>query len=81
MVCSRSLASGDSFKSEGFRAGSPVIDSDGKVLSQNIDPWSGDQELLKCAADVMGRLSFAPPPFGRGTVLARIVFNPRAGSR
>jgi hypothetical protein len=57
------------------------LDAQGKIVSTNIDPWTGDQELLGCAAKALGQLTFPPPPAGRGSVLARFAFNPRAGTR
>ncbi len=53
------------------------VDDKGKVVQQNIEPWSGNQELLRCASDVVGRLTFPPPVNGSATVRARISFNPR----
>jgi hypothetical protein len=52
------------------------IDAKGRVLRSHVDPWSGNQQLLACAAGAFERLVFAPPPRGRGSVLARVVFNP-----
>ncbi len=76
---------------EGARhAGKPVeasgtftleLDARGKVLTQHVDPWKGDQELLTCAAAVIEKLQFAPPTGGKGNMIARIVFNPRAGTK
>jgi hypothetical protein len=76
---------------EGARhAGKPVeasgtftleLDARGKVLKQNVDPWHGDQELLKCAAAVIEKLQFAPPAGGKGNMIARLIFNPRAGTK
>jgi hypothetical protein len=57
------------------------IDSRGDVTSANIDPYHGDQELLACAAQVMQRMKLAPPEGGKGKLLSRITFNPRAGTR
>jgi hypothetical protein len=70
------------------RAGAPVasatfsldIDSHGKVVHSHIDPWTGDRDLLVCAAAAFESGSFPAPPGGRGTVLARVAFNPRAGT-
>lgn len=53
------------------------VDDKGRVVRQNLDPWSGNQELLKCAGDVMSRVTFPPPVSGTATVRARISFNPR----
>jgi hypothetical protein len=57
------------------------IDAQGAVTSANIDPFHGDQDLLACAAEVMQRMKLAPPDGGKGKLLARITFNPRAGTR
>lgn len=53
------------------------VDDKGQVVHQNIEPWSGNQELLRCASDVVGRLTFPVPANGSATVRARISFNPR----
>jgi hypothetical protein len=58
-----------------------AIDARGAVTSANIDPYHGDQELLGCAAEVLQRMKLAPPDGGKGKLLARITFNPRAGTR
>jgi hypothetical protein len=58
-----------------------AVDGRGKVVSAHIDPWTGSQELLRCAAAAIQSMTFAPPPHGKGSILARIVFNPRAGTR
>jgi hypothetical protein len=72
------------------QAGKPVeasasfsidIDAQGRVLHTHVDNFLGDQELLVCAAHVFEKLVFVPPPGGKGNVLARLVFNPRPGSR
>jgi len=57
------------------------IANDGHVLQTHIDPWSGDQPLLVCAAAALEKLKFPPPPGGKGTVIARLNFNPRQGTR
>ncbi len=57
------------------------LDGDGKILHTHIDPWQGNQDLLGCAAHALEKLSFEKPPAGRGNILARISFNPRAGSK
>jgi hypothetical protein len=58
------------------------IDSRGAITSTNIDPFVGDQELLGCAAEAMQQhLQLAPPDGGTGKLMARITFNPRAGTR
>jgi hypothetical protein len=57
------------------------IAADGHVLRAHVDPWTGEQSLLMCAARALEGLRFAPPPSGTGTVIARLNFNPRQGSR
>jgi hypothetical protein len=57
------------------------LDATGRVLHSNIDPWTGDKNLLACAAGAFGRAPFPPPPGGHGSVLVRVAFNPRAGSK
>lgn len=55
---------------------------DGRVTKAHIDPWSGDQTLLLCAARSLEALHFTPLQDGvRGTVIARLNFNPRQGGR
>jgi len=58
-----------------------TLDARGRVTSMRVEPWSGNQDLLMCAAQTFQALQFEPPPAKRGAVLARVVFNPRAGSR
>lgn len=58
-----------------------TIDAHGAVTSANIDPYRGDQGLLGCAAEVLQRMRLPPPDGGQGKLLARITFNPRAGTR
>jgi hypothetical protein len=57
------------------------ITADGKVTHAHIDPWTGEQSLLACGAKALEQLKFAPPPSGTGTVIARLNFNPRQGTR
>ncbi|HEY1954197.1 MAG TPA: AgmX/PglI C-terminal domain-containing protein [Polyangiaceae bacterium] len=57
------------------------LDEHGNVTSANIDPYNGNQDLLACAAEVMQKMKLPPPQGGKGKVLARITFNPRAGTR
>jgi hypothetical protein len=57
------------------------IASDGKVTRAHVDPWTGDQTLLLCAAKALETLQFAPPAGGKGSVIARLNFNPRQGTR
>jgi hypothetical protein len=54
---------------------------DGRVVRAHVDPWSGEQSLLMCAAKALETLKCAPPPAGNGTVIARLNFNPRQGTR
>jgi|GEM_PF-1304803 len=57
------------------------IAADGRVTKAHVDPWAGDQTLLSCAARALEALRFASPVGGKGTVIARLNFNPRQGSR
>ena len=58
-----------------------TLSADGRVTSAHVDPWTGDKDLLVCAAKVFETLTFAPPPGGKGKVIARLNFNPRQGTR
>jgi len=53
------------------------LDAKGKVVHAHIDPYSGDQDLLACAAEAMDKVGFPPPPAGRGHAIVRLSFNPR----
>jgi hypothetical protein len=57
------------------------LDARGKIASAHIDPWTGDQDLLSCAAQAVDQVGFPPPPAGRGHVLMRLSFNPRPGTK
>jgi len=57
------------------------VDEQGKVTHVNVDPWSGAQDLLACAAKAFEGAHFGAPPGGRATILARVAFNPRAGTK
>jgi hypothetical protein len=57
------------------------LDINGKVTRAHVDPWTGEQSILACAAQEMEKLQFPPPPSGAGFVIARLNFNPRQGSR
>jgi hypothetical protein len=52
------------------------LDAGGRVLHAHVDPWSGNQQLLACAATSLERLVFAAPPGRGGSVRARVSFNP-----
>lgn len=58
-----------------------TLGADGKVTKAHVDPWTGEQSILMCAAQEMERLKFSSPPSGTGTVIARLNFNPRQGTR
>jgi hypothetical protein len=58
-----------------------AVAADGRVTKAHVDPWSGDRSLLDCAAHALETLHFAQPVGGRATVIARLNFNPRQGSR
>lgn len=57
---------------------------DGRVTKAHVEPWTGDHALLVCAARALETLRFAERPEGdrgEGTVIARLNFNPRQGTR
>lgn len=58
-----------------------TLGADGQVLRAHVDPWSGEQSILACAARELEKLRFAAPPAGTGFVIARLNFNPRQGTR
>jgi hypothetical protein len=64
-----------------------TLGADGHVVSAHVDPWTGEQSILACAAHELEKLHFLPPPPGQngtdgtGFVIARLNFNPRQGSR
>jgi hypothetical protein len=57
------------------------IASDGRVTKAHVDPWTGDQRLLLCAARALEALRFTAPAERTGTIIARLNFNPRQGAR
>jgi hypothetical protein len=57
------------------------VDAHGQVQHSNVDPWSGNQDLLACAANALGSLSLPAPPGGWANVIVRISFNPREGTK
>jgi hypothetical protein len=58
-----------------------TLGPDGQVTKAHVDPWTGEQSILACAAHELEKLRFNPPPNGSGFVIARLNFNPRQGSR
>ncbi|MDB4993306.1 MAG: hypothetical protein JWM74_738 [Myxococcaceae bacterium] len=58
-----------------------TVDAQGKVRKQNVDPWTGNKDLLACAANALDTVTFPPPPAGSANVVLRVAFNPRAGSK
>ncbi len=58
-----------------------TLGADGQVTRAHVDPWTGEQSTLACAARELEKLRFPPPPSGTGVVIARLNFNPRQGSR
>jgi hypothetical protein len=58
-----------------------TLGADGQVSRAHVDPWTGEQSILACAAHELEKLRFAAPPHGNGFVIARLNFNPRQGSR
>jgi hypothetical protein len=57
------------------------LDADGHIVHTHVDNWTGNQQLLGCAAHALEKLAFEKPPAGRGSILARVSFNPRAGTK
>jgi hypothetical protein len=53
------------------------VDGSGHGVHVSIDPWQGDPDLLKCAAQVMRGAPFPKPPAGRAQVVTSLTFNPR----
>jgi hypothetical protein len=58
-----------------------AVAGDGHVTKAHIDPWTGDRDLLACAAHVLEGVRFGPPDSGQAVVIARLNFNPRQGTR
>jgi len=58
-----------------------TLGANGQVSNAHVDPWTGEQGTLACAARELEKLRFAPPPSGTGSVIARLNFNPRQGGR
>ena len=58
-----------------------TLDASGKVTRAHVDPWTGEQSILACAAHELEKLRFSAPPSGAGFVIARLNFNPRQGGR
>src|SRR4029079_19596986 len=60
-----------------------TLGADGQVTRAHVDPWTGEQSILACAAHELEKLRFFPPPIGQGGadgsgfVIARLNFNPR----
>lgn len=61
------------------------LDANGKVTRTHVDPWTGDQTLLSCAAHAFEGIAFVKPRasngIGNGTVISRVTFNPRQGTK
>jgi len=57
------------------------VDAHGRVLHSNVDPWSGDKDLLFCAANALGGIALPAPPASKANVIIRLAFNPRAGTK
>lgn len=58
-----------------------TLGPDGQVQRAHVDPWTGEQSTLACAAHELEKLKFPTPPSGTGYVIARLNFNPRQGGR
>jgi hypothetical protein len=57
------------------------IAADGRVAKVRLDPWSGDEKLVTCAARALEQVRFTAPAGGKATVIARLNFNPRQAVR
>jgi hypothetical protein len=57
------------------------VAADGHVAKVRLDPWSGDETLLTCAASALEQMRFTAPGDGKATVIARLHFNPRQAAR
>jgi hypothetical protein len=57
------------------------VDAQGRVRHSNVEPWSGNKELLACAANVLSGLSLPAPPGRKADVIVRLTINPRAGTK
>jgi hypothetical protein len=57
------------------------VNGAGQVQHSRVDPWSGNKDLLACAANVLGNLQLPPPAGGWANVIVRLAFNPRAGTK
>jgi hypothetical protein len=57
------------------------IDARGHVTKESIDPWTGNQALLACAARALEGNVMPIPPTGRAVAFVRLIFDPRRGSR
>jgi len=56
------------------------LDPQGRIVQQNVEPWSGPEELKVCASAVLSKLGFSSPPEGGARIHVRIAFNPRRAS-
>jgi hypothetical protein len=57
------------------------IDGRGHVTKESIDPWTGNQTLLACAARALEGNVMPIPPTGRAVAFVRLIFDPRRGTR
>jgi hypothetical protein len=58
------------------------VDARGGVRHSNVEPWTGNKELLACAANVLlGGLKLPAPPGSSANVIVRVAFNPREGTK
>ncbi|WP_394836059.1 hypothetical protein LVJ94_04020 [Pendulispora rubella] len=56
------------------------LDPQGRILQQQVEPWSGPEELKACTSAVLSKLGFSSPPEGGARIHVRIAFNPRRAS-
>jgi hypothetical protein len=57
------------------------IDGRGHVTKEGVDPWTGNQTLLACAARALEGNVMPIPPTGRAVAFVRLIFDPRRGTR
>ncbi len=50
--------------------------SDGRVENANVDAWSGNKDMVACAAKALTTLRFDPPPGGVASISTKLSINP-----
>ncbi|WP_394846493.1 hypothetical protein LZC95_03385 [Pendulispora brunnea] len=56
------------------------LDPQGRIVQQQVEPWTGPEELKVCTSAVLSKLGFSSPPEGGARIHVRIAFNPRRAS-